>query len=262
MSWVFGVLAVGAALFGIVFFVVGAREVRRLDSSLAGETSELEAVFSSQPLPQRYSAPSRWKQDWERRLRVLLGEEHVLDRRWLQLALTNEPDIEIVGEASTGEEVLTQIELKHPDIVLLDVRMPRPSGLEVVKRIHESHPDVQTIIIASKESEASLVDAFRAGALGYIAKGDEATPLAEAVRQVAGGNLVIDSRFALALATYLQDAQAQLHAELLNPLENEVLRLLTTGNTSRQIAEGLAISPDTATQLIRAIFEKIGSATR
>ena len=73
--------------------------------------------------------------------------------------------------------------------------------------------------------------------------------------------MVIDPRLALALAAYLQDEHAQLHAELLSPLENEVLRLLTTGNTSRQIAEGLAISTDTATQLIRAIFEKIGSAT-
>jgi len=245
-----------------VFFVVGARGVRRLDTSLSGETSELEAVSSSQALPQRYSAPSRWNQDWERRLRVLLGEEHVLYRRGLQLALANEPDIEIVGEASTGEEVLTQVELKHTDIVLLDVRMPLLSAPEVVRRIRESHPDVQTIIITSKESEASLVDAFRAGALGYIAEGDETTRLAEAVRQVAGGNVVIDPRLGLALAAYLQDKQAQLHAYLLSPLENEVLRLLTTGNTSRQIAEGLAISPDTATQLIRAIFEKIGSATR
>ena len=196
---------------------------------------------------------------------VVIADDHSLVRQKLRRYLEMAGDIEVLGEAANGAEVLRMIEngTGEPDIVLLDIRMPEMDGLETARRIRVRHPKVGIIILTAYDDRQFVVEAVRAGARGYVLKARDAEHLIQTVRLVAGGNMVIDPQLVVALAEELSVAnERDRKAETLTAREIEVLQLLAFGHTNKDIAEQLFISPDTVKTHLEHIFEKLGTSDR
>src|SRR5438093_1538688 len=179
-------------------------------------------------------------------IKVVIADDHSLVRQGLRRYLDMAEDIDVVGEASNGEEAIDLVETASPDIVLLDIRMPGVDGLEAARRIREKFPNVGAIMLTAYDDRQFVVEAVRAGARGYVLKARDAEHLIQTVRLVAGGNMVIDPQLVVALAEELSQAKERdRKAETLTAREIEVLQLLAFGHTNRDIAEKLFISPDT-----------------
>jgi len=196
-------------------------------------------------------------------IRVLIADDHSLVRQGLRRYLDMAEDIDVVGEASNGEEAIAMVEKEQPDIVLLDIRMPGVDGLEAARMIRERYPKVGAIMLTAYDDRQFVVEAVRAGARGYVLKARDAEHLIQTVRLVAGGNMVIDPQLVVALAEELSQAKERdRKAETLTAREIEVLQLLAFGHTNRDIAEKLFISPDTVKTHLEHIFEKLGASDR
>jgi DNA-binding NarL/FixJ family response regulator len=196
---------------------------------------------------------------------VVIADDHSLVRQGLRRYLEMAGDIEVLGEASNGAEVLRMIDngTGVPDIVLLDIRMPEMDGLETARRIRVKYPDVGIIILTAYDDRQFVVEAVRAGARGYVLKARDAEHLIQTVRLVAGGNMVIDPQLVVALAEELSVAnERDRRAGTLTAREVEVLQLLAFGHTNKDIAEQLFISPDTVKTHLEHIFEKLGTSDR
>src|SRR6266540_1035944 len=192
-------------------------------------------------------------------IKVVIADDHSLVRQGLRRYLEMAGDIQVVGEASNGREVLGLMENGggQPDIVLLDIRMPEMDGLEAARKIKELHPGVGVIMLTAYDDRQFVVEAVRSGARGYVLKARDAEHLIQTVRLVAGGNMVIDPQLVVALAK-----ERDRKAETLTAREIEVLQLLAFGHTNRDIAERLYISPDTVKTHLEHIFEKLGASDR
>jgi DNA-binding NarL/FixJ family response regulator len=196
-------------------------------------------------------------------IKVLIADDHSLVRQGLRRYLDMAEDIDVVGEASNGEEAIAMVEKEQPDIVLLDIRMPGVDGLEAARMIRERYPNVGAIMLTAYDDRQFVVEAVRAGARGYVLKARDAEHLIQTVRLVAGGNMVIDPQLVVALAEELSQAKERdRKAETLTAREIEVLQLLAFGHTNRDIAEKLFISPDTVKTHLEHIFEKLGASDR
>jgi len=198
-------------------------------------------------------------------IRVIIADDHSLVRQGLRRYLEMAGDIQVVGEASNGREALSIMEngVGEPDIVLLDIRMPEMDGLEAARRIKQRHPSVGVIMLTAYDDRQFVVEAVRAGARGYVLKARDAEHLIQTVRLVAGGNMVIDPELVVALADELsQGKERNRHAETLTAREIEVLQLLAFGNTNKDIAAQLLISPDTVKNHLAHIFEKLRASDR
>ena len=196
-------------------------------------------------------------------IKVAIADDHSLVRQGLRRYLDTADDIEVVGEAATGEEALALVEKASPDIVLLDIRMPEMDGLEAARRVRDRFPDVGVIMLTAYDDRQFVVEAVRAGARGYVLKARDAEHLIQTVRLVAGGNMVIDPQLVVALAEELSTVKERdRKAETLTAREIEVLQLLAFGHTNRDIAEKLFISPDTVKTHLEHIFEKLGASDR
>jgi len=196
-------------------------------------------------------------------IKVVIADDHSLVRQGLRRYLDMAEDIDVVGEASNGEEAMALVEEAQPDIVLLDIRMPGVDGLEAARRIRDTHPKVGAIMLTAYDDRQFVVEAVRAGARGYVLKARDAEHLIQTVRLVAGGNMVIDPQLVVALAEELSQAKERdRKAETLTAREIEVLQLLAFGHTNRDIAEKLFISPDTVKTHLEHIFEKLGASDR
>ena len=196
-------------------------------------------------------------------IKVVIADDHSLVRQGLRRYLDMAEDIDVVGEASNGEEAIALVEKASPDIVLLDIRMPGVDGLEAARAIRDKHPDVGVIMLTAYDDRQFVVEAVRAGARGYVLKARDAEHLIQTVRLVAGGNMVIDPQLVVALAEELSTVKERdRKAETLTAREIEVLQLLAFGHTNRDIAEKLYISPDTVKTHLEHIFEKLGASDR
>jgi DNA-binding NarL/FixJ family response regulator len=176
---------------------------------------------------------------------VLLVDDHTIVRQGLRPLLEAAGDIEVVGEASSGEEALQQVALLHPTVTILDLLMPGMNGLEVAARV-ASHTHV--LILSMHSSDAYVVAALRAGALGYVVKDASAQELITAIRAVSQGEYYLSKPFSeKGIHTYLSQSQAGSTDpfDLLTRREREVLRLAAQGQTAAGIAEHLGISPRT-----------------
>jgi DNA-binding NarL/FixJ family response regulator len=196
-------------------------------------------------------------------IKVVIADDHSLVRQGLRRYLELAGDIEIVGEASTGAEVIAEVERQSPDIALLDIRMPDMDGLEAAATIGGKFPDVGVIMLTAYDDRQFVVDAVRAGARGYVLKARDAEHLTQTVRLVAAGNLVIDPNLVVVLADELSTAnQRDRKAETLTAREIEILQLLALGHTNRDIAGKLFISPDTVKTHLEHIYQKLGATDR
>jgi DNA-binding NarL/FixJ family response regulator len=196
-------------------------------------------------------------------IRVLVVDDHALFRRGLEMVLAQEPDIEVVGEAADGAEALVMARELAPDIVLMDVRMPRRSGIEACLAIKDSVPSAKIVMLTISDEEADLYEAIKAGASGYLLKEISIDEVADAIRAVHGGQSLISPAMASKLLTEFatmikrSDERSQVPAPRLTDRELEVLKLVARGLNNRDIAKELFISENTVKNHVRNILEKL-----
>ena len=197
-------------------------------------------------------------------IRVLIVDDQRLMRQGLRTLLELEPDIQVAGEAEDGLAALERYESGLPDVVLMDIRMPRLDGVEATRRLLARWPAARVVILTTFDDDQSVFEALRAGALGYLLKDVSGSELAEAIRKVAAGGALIEpsvARKVLAEFTRLAPASLASAERLPEPLserELEVLRLLAQGASNRQIAAQLFLAEGTVKNYISAILDKLG----
>jgi DNA-binding NarL/FixJ family response regulator len=196
-------------------------------------------------------------------IRVLVVDDHALFRRGLQMVLEQEPDIEVVGEAGDGAEAVERVSETTPDIVLMDVRMPKRGGIDSCTAIKDAVPSCKIIMLTISDEEADLYDAIKAGASGYLLKEISIEEVAEAIRAVHGGQSLISPSMASKLLSEFAsmikktDERQQVPTPRLTDREMEVLKLVAKGLNNRDIAKQLFISENTVKNHIRNILEKL-----
>jgi DNA-binding NarL/FixJ family response regulator len=202
-------------------------------------------------------------------IRLLIVDDQRLMRQGLRTLLELEPDMQVAAEAEDGLAALEQYEQHQPDVVLMDIRMPRLDGVEATRRLLGRWPGGRVIILTTFDDDQSVFEGLRAGALGYLLKDVSGSELAEAIRTVAGGGALIEpsvARKVLAEFTRLAPTGGGTPSERLpEPLserELEVLRLLAQGANNRQIAAQLFLAEGTVKNYISSILDKLGVEDR
>ncbi len=197
------------------------------------------------------------------KLRVIIVDDHALFRRGLEMVLENEADIEVVGEATDGQQAVDRTSELMPDVVLMDVRMPRRSGIDATQRIKELMPHVKIVVLTNSDEEADLYEAIKAGASGYLLKEISSEEVADAIRSVVQGHSRISPAMASKLLSEFQamskrtDDRQPLAPPKLTERELQILRLVAKGLGNRDIAQQLFISENTVKNHIRNILEKL-----
>ncbi|MEX2554935.1 MAG: response regulator transcription factor [Actinomycetota bacterium] len=196
-------------------------------------------------------------------IRVLIVDDHALFRRGLQMVLEQETDIVVVGEGGDGAEAVSKAQELMPDVVLMDVRMPKRGGIDATKQIKELLPHVKILMLTISDEEADLYDAIKAGATGYLLKEVSIEEVGAAIRSVQTGQSLISPSMASKLlsefATMVKRADEKQSAPQprLTDREMEVLKLVAKGRNNRDIAKELFISENTVKNHIRNILEKL-----
>lgn len=197
-------------------------------------------------------------------IRILIADDHGLIRAGLRALLSTEPDFEIVGEAVDGLETLQLVSELRPDLVLLDVSMPDPDGIEITRQLNKILPDTRVLILTIHEDEGLLREAIRAGASGYIVKRAVETELIDAIHAIWRGDLYVHPSMTRALLKDLPfpSASDKTQPEQLTPREREILLFLVDGYTNRQIAEALGIAVRTVESHRANLMGKLGLHNR
>jgi two-component system NarL family response regulator len=194
-------------------------------------------------------------------IRVVVVDDQELFRRGLTMLLGVEPDIEVVGEAGDGVSAAQLVADVVPDVVLLDVRMPKRTGLEACIEIKELVPAARIIMLTVSDEEADLYEAVKNGASGYLLKDSSIDEVAQAVRVVAEGQSLISPSMAVKLLDEFKEMSRtdrdQVPTPRLTDRELEVLRLVATGLNNREVAKLLFISENTVKNHVRNILEKL-----
>ena len=198
-------------------------------------------------------------------IRVVVADDHPVFRRGLIGVLTEGPDVEVVGEAADGEEVVVVCAEAAPDVVLMDLHMTGTGGVEATRRLTEQQPDVAVLVLSMLDDDESVHAALQAGARGYLVKGADGEHILGAVRAVAAGEAVFGTAVAgrvLDLLTARRRSARTGPFPMLTDREEEVLVLIANGASNRDIARQLVLSDKTVRNHITNIFAKLGVADR
>ncbi len=196
------------------------------------------------------------------RIRVLIADDHALVREGTREILAREEDIEVVGEAADGEEVVSLARELVPDVAVIDVGMPRVNGLEATRRIKAEHPGIGVLVLTVHDDDPYVYALLEAGAAGYLLKDIHGSQLVEAVRSVRAGEAVLHPAIARKILGRFRASQAPAGEQPLTDRELEVLRLAARGLSNKEIAAGLELSPRTVQVHLARIFRKLRVASR
>ncbi len=192
---------------------------------------------------------------------ILLGDDHAILRQGLRLLLEAEPDFVIVGEASTGVEVMVKIDSLHPDVVVLDVGIPDLNGLEITRQIHQRYQHTRVVILSMHAKEAYVLEALKNGASAYVLKGSDANELIQAIRQSMQGirylSPPLSERAIEAYLEMIKDRGLDPYDTLTNR-EREILHLVLESHSNSEIASRLMISPRTVEVHRAKMMHKLG----
>lgn len=199
-------------------------------------------------------------------IRVLLVEDQTLIREGLEKLLSLTDDISVVSRACDGEEGLEKLRGSDPDVVLLDVRMPKMNGIEFLQSLQEAGDATPAILLTTFDDDAALLNGIRLGAKGYLLKDVSLTKLTEAIRLVANGGTmispVVTERLLRGLKNAPLPASQEYGEEPLTPRETEILRLMTGGYSNREIASALKLTEGTIKNHVSNILGKLGVRDR
>ena len=191
-----------------------------------------------------------------RRIRLLVVDDHSIVREGLCSILRAEPDFQVVGEAGDGEEALRLVDRLHPDVVLLDLRMPGTPGIDVCRAMTERHPQTAVIILTAFLDSDMIYRCIQAGAKGYVVKDVERADLKRKIRAAARGEGVLDEKAASPVLERLRrGAKAPVH---LTEREITLLKLTAEGMTNKEIGQQLYLSEATVKDQLRKIMDKFG----
>lgn len=188
-------------------------------------------------------------------IRVLIADDHPVVRAGLGALLSNEPDIALVGEARDGSEAVALYHARHPDVVLMDLRMPVMNGCDAVREIRRASPDARIIALTSYSGEANIYMALELGVIGYLFKDTLSRDVVDAIRAAASGKRIIPPDVATRLAEYTPRVD-------LTTRELEVLRLAARGLRNREIAREIGRTPETVKIHLRHVMEKLRARDR
>ena len=198
-------------------------------------------------------------------VRIVIADDHPLVRSGLRAVLLAADDLEVVGEAATGEEAVTLAATLQPDVIVMDLRMPGITGIEATRRIVQAQPHIRIVVLTLFEDDASLFAALRAGARGYILKDANEVEVVRAIRAVSSGEAI----FSATMAQHLIDSFASPHQPRgafpfpdLTEREREILTLIAQGRSNTEIAQHLVISGKTVRNYISSIFSKLQVVNR
>jgi len=198
-------------------------------------------------------------------LRVLIADDHPLFRHGIQALLNATSDIEVVGEAKTGEEVIALAATLQPDVILMDIQMPGVNGIEATRRILQTSLHIRILMVTMFEDDASVFTAMRAGARGYALKDTEKAEMLRAIRAVGGGEAIFSPAIATRLLEFFAAPRPALPPQVFPELterEREILNLIALGHSNNEIASCLVLSPHTVRNYVSNVFSKLQVADR
>ncbi|MFI5632320.1 response regulator [Streptomyces sp. NPDC051664] len=195
-------------------------------------------------------------------IRVLLVDDHQVVRRGLRTFLEIQDDIEVVGEAADGAEGVARSEELHPDVVLMDIKMPGTDGIEALRKLRELENPAKVLIVTSFTEQRTVVPALRAGASGYVYKDVDPDALAGAIRSVYAGHVLLQPEVAGALLAQEDAGGGTGRGSTLTEREREVLGLIADGRSNREIARALVLSEKTVKTHVSNILMKLDLSDR
>lgn len=193
-------------------------------------------------------------------IRVMIVDDHAVVRSGLSKFLKVHKDLQLVGEASDGQEAIQLVPLRKPDVVLMDLMMPGVDGVAATREIHKKNPAVRIIALTSFSDQNMVQGALQAGAIGYLQKNVTAAELANAIRSAHSGRMTLSAEAAQALASSV--AQPQIAGNQLTDRERDVLRGMVKGQNNQEIADELVISLGTVKFHVSNVFQKLGVDSR
>lgn len=193
-------------------------------------------------------------------IRVLVADDHGVVRQGLRMYLGSDPELEIVGEASDGAAAVLLARQLRPDVVLMDLLMPVMDGISAIAAIRRELPDIEVVALTSVLEDTAVLDAMRAGAIGYLLKDTDAHELRRAIKAAAAGQVQLSP---LAAARLLREVRTpERGAEPLTGRETDVLRLLALGKSNKEISQDLNIAEQTVKTHVSHILDKLGVPSR
>jgi two-component system response regulator DevR len=195
---------------------------------------------------------------------VFLVDDHEIVRRGVRELIEATDDLSVVGEAGSAEEALLLIPQQMPDVVVLDVRLPDGSGIDVCRDLHSLHPEIRFLILTAFEEDSALLSAILAGANGFLLKQIRSDVLSEAIRAIAGGRSIIDLADIEAAKSRLRGLASRTdeRVKYLTPQELRILEYLAEGLTNRQIADEMFLAEKTVKNYVSSLLSKMGLSRR
>lgn len=198
-------------------------------------------------------------------LHILIADDHPLFRKGMRTLLTATAETEVIGEATTGQEVIELAATLQPDVILMDLQMPGINGIEATRQILQTSPHIRILVITLFEDDASVFSALRAGARGYVLKDTKEEEMVRAIRAVGSGEAIFSPSIATRLMDFFAAPRPAVPKEIFPTLterEREILQLIARGSTNHDIARQLALSVKTVNNYVSNIFSKLQVADR